>query len=396
MGWPNVSRKKYYNYFGIGLASFAKEKETFIMGMRTSYDLIIVGAGPSGSTAALYAQHFGLDYLVMDQHEFPRDKVCGDALAPVIFSLIKELGLELPVDQDFCKPSGFNFVFSDSESSVNHQIAHRIDSLMFNCTREQFDWKLFSLLRDENRFLKSKLIGVDPDIKYLTVRDGEAERRLSYRWLIIATGSGKSVLDDFEERGNTIYASRAYVKSVSNQTENYVEFFDEVSPGYFWSFPVGKGLYNTGILFHSRPGQQDIRNLHRLMIEGRFSDHQILNNTRFPLRVYGGEQKSNLPDIVAIGDANHSVDPIFGHGIDTGMLEARERVISLKQKSAFSTSGPIIELIKKKNRFSEECKNELAESANPRVKLDRLLRYLEQVNNYYRDIHAEIENSLVK
>ena len=45
------------------------------------YDLIIVGAGPAGATAALYAERNNLNCIVLDKAIFPRDKVCGDALS---------------------------------------------------------------------------------------------------------------------------------------------------------------------------------------------------------------------------------------------------------------------------------------------------------------------------
>ena len=45
----------------------------------SSYDLIIVGGGPAGAVAALYARRSGLSVLLLDKARFPRDKVCGDA-----------------------------------------------------------------------------------------------------------------------------------------------------------------------------------------------------------------------------------------------------------------------------------------------------------------------------
>ena len=45
------------------------------------YDLIIVGAGPAGTTAALYAERNNLNSIVVDKATFPRDKICGAALS---------------------------------------------------------------------------------------------------------------------------------------------------------------------------------------------------------------------------------------------------------------------------------------------------------------------------
>ena len=45
------------------------------------YDAIIVGAGPSGTSAALFAHRFGLNCILIDKAVFPRDKICGDAIS---------------------------------------------------------------------------------------------------------------------------------------------------------------------------------------------------------------------------------------------------------------------------------------------------------------------------
>lgn len=50
--------------------------------MNKLYDVIVVGAGPGGSSAATFAAKQGLSTLLVDRADFPRDKVCGDGLTP--------------------------------------------------------------------------------------------------------------------------------------------------------------------------------------------------------------------------------------------------------------------------------------------------------------------------
>lgn len=358
-------------------------------------DVVIVGAGPAGSTAALYARYFGLDYLLIDQHDFPRDKVCGDALAPVIFSLIHEVGLTLPTERFFCKPSGFQFVFSDKDNSVSHFIEHRADSLMFNCKRIHFDFQLFSLLGDSERFLRPKVTHVDHEGKKLTVQGDEETQQIEFRWLILATGSGKNLLDPILPAGKTICASRAYVRSDTTRIDNVVDFFQQISPGYFWSFPVGEGIFNTGILFHTPPSQTDVHNIHMSRLREYLPDFELLHHTRWPLRVHSPERTLMLSDVVAIGDANHSIDPVFGHGIDTGMLEAREQVRSVKQIGAFASRTPILNLIHQKNEISERCRIALMEDIDPEKKLKTLMEYLRNVNDYYPDVKSSLADGSI-
>jgi flavin-dependent dehydrogenase len=61
--------------------------------MTERYDLLIVGAGPDGSATAHYASRAGLETLLLDRQEFPRDKVCGDGLMPHAASEVSLMGL---------------------------------------------------------------------------------------------------------------------------------------------------------------------------------------------------------------------------------------------------------------------------------------------------------------
>ena len=61
--------------------------------MDKDYDVVVVGAGPAGSAAALYAQRAGLSVLLLDKRCFPRDKICGDAIARKSLGYMRDLGL---------------------------------------------------------------------------------------------------------------------------------------------------------------------------------------------------------------------------------------------------------------------------------------------------------------
>ncbi|MBI3243874.1 MAG: FAD-dependent monooxygenase [Chloroflexi bacterium] len=50
--------------------------------MTAQHDIIVVGAGPGGAAAAQVLARRGLDVLLLDKSNFPRDKTCGDGLTP--------------------------------------------------------------------------------------------------------------------------------------------------------------------------------------------------------------------------------------------------------------------------------------------------------------------------
>ena len=57
-------------------------------------DVLVVGAGPAGSAAAMTLAKAGYDVLMVDRCVFPRDKVCGDALIPDAVQALERLGLK--------------------------------------------------------------------------------------------------------------------------------------------------------------------------------------------------------------------------------------------------------------------------------------------------------------
>src|ERR1700749_3860203 len=62
-------------------------------------DVIVVGAGPGGSSAAYWLANAGLDVLLLEKSTFPREKVCGDGLTPRAVKQLVGMGIALePAD----------------------------------------------------------------------------------------------------------------------------------------------------------------------------------------------------------------------------------------------------------------------------------------------------------
>jgi flavin-dependent dehydrogenase len=75
-----------------------------------SADVIIVGAGPSGSATAAYLAMSGLDVLLLEKAAFPREKVCGDGLTPRAVRELITLGIPTPAEDGWIKNQGLRIV----------------------------------------------------------------------------------------------------------------------------------------------------------------------------------------------------------------------------------------------------------------------------------------------
>lgn len=73
-------------------------------------DVIIVGAGPAGSTAAAYLAASGLDVQVVEKTTFPREKVCGDGLTPRAVRELILLGIPTPESEGWIRNKGLRIV----------------------------------------------------------------------------------------------------------------------------------------------------------------------------------------------------------------------------------------------------------------------------------------------
>src|SRR3954447_17789996 len=60
-------------------------------------DATVIGAGPAGSAAALLLARQGWDVTLIEQHRFPRDKVCGECLSAMGIDVLRRAGMAEPV-----------------------------------------------------------------------------------------------------------------------------------------------------------------------------------------------------------------------------------------------------------------------------------------------------------
>ena len=225
------------------------------------YDLIIVGAGPAGTTAALYAERNNLNCIVVDKATFPRDKICGDALSGKSVRIFDELNLTKEIEQldgseinriTFGGPNHKHFDVHLKGNKKNNYITKG-----FVIPRKVFDYFLFKKAKEVTEILEGF------KVKDLIYKNGKpagikgvnrkGDEQIIEAPIILGCDGAHSIisrkLDAYKkDMEHTAVAIRCYyegVEGLSNQIE--LHYIREVKPGYFWLFPAGGNKANIGI-----------------------------------------------------------------------------------------------------------------------------------------------------
>ncbi len=330
------------------------------------YDLAIVGAGPAGATAAMYAARAGLSAIVVDRATFPRDKICGDALSGKSMSILDELGLM----EDVARLQGaqIRHIILASPEAVGARVDMRgkshFDPLTqrhvpmggFVIRREVFDDYLVQearrrgaeiregffvqdLLRDES----GCVIGIEGR----QGRNGTAEQ-IRARVVLGCDGFSSIVARKaglyHHDPKHWLVALRCYYEGVEGLSDELeLHFADEVRPGYFWIFPLEDGRANIGIgMVHAE--------MKRRNIDLRVALDQVLSRAPFAERFRHARPLEkpvgwNLPvgskrrpvhgdGFVLLGDAAGLIDPFSGEGIGNAFYSARIAVTACAEAIA--------------------------------------------------------------
>src|SRR5258708_26451233 len=75
-----------------------------------SADVIVVGAGPAGSATAYHLAQAGLDVLLLEKTEFPREKICGDGLTPRAVTQLVRMGIDTSPNAGWLHNKGLRIV----------------------------------------------------------------------------------------------------------------------------------------------------------------------------------------------------------------------------------------------------------------------------------------------
>jgi geranylgeranyl reductase family protein len=320
----------------------------------TDFDIAIIGAGPAGTACALALRHSGLRVALLDKAEFPRDKVCGDAIPGHALKALRQLD-----------PTFADALWQLQPLDAVRQsrlVAPNGDSLWmrwklpsFNSPRETFDAAMLQLVNQhsattvlENTVLKG--LHIEPDSVHLHLAEGA---ELTCRLVIGCDGANsvvrRQLLPAPLDRAHHCAGVRAYFENIKGAEDGLTEYFftKDYLQGYLWIFPVGQGLYNVGLGMLSETVAKHKVDLKQVLPEllakhpalaGRFDEARQLGKIQgFGLPLGGGRTvPMSGARLLLCGDAASLIDPIQGHGIDTamqsGILAAAQAMVCFEKQ----------------------------------------------------------------
>jgi geranylgeranyl reductase family protein len=327
-------------------------------------DVIVVGAGPGGSSTAFHLARHGARVLLLEKSEFPREKVCGDGLTPRAVKQLVKMGVSTSEeDKGWLRNKGLRVVGGGIRLELDWPDLASFPDYGLTRTRLDFDQLLVNRATDVGAILKTSTNVTGPILDgsgrvvgvTATGTDGEPQE---YRAPLTVVADGVSSrfalalgLNKRDDRPIGV-AVRQYYFSDSRHDDEYLESWleirsresgDELLPGYGWIFGLGDGRVNVGLgVLNSSAafGKTNYRNMLADWLANTPADWGLAD----PANADGKAQGAALPmgfsrvphytrGVLLVGDSGGMVNPFNGEGIayamESGELAAEVAVQAL-------------------------------------------------------------------
>lgn len=333
-------------------------------------NVLIVGAGPAGSTAAYYLAKAGIRVTVLEKTSFPREKVCGDGLTPRAVREIQKLGLPHPEEDGWRRNKGLRLIAGGRTIELPWPEVSDFPQYGLIRTRLGFDEELArhaqaagaqilerhsvteALRSEDGRVTGARAALLDESGR----KTGETH---DFSADVVLAADGNSTrtavslgIQKRDDRPLGV-AVRTYFTS-PRHNDDWMEGWLELPgrdgkllPGYGWVFGVGDGTSNVGlgILNSSKEfGKLDYKQVLRewtaaMPAEWGFTPANQVGEIRGAALPMGFNRTPHYsPGLLLLGDAGGMVSPFNGEGISYAMESARFAAEFIIDASARSLS----------------------------------------------------------
>jgi geranylgeranyl reductase family protein len=204
------------------------------------YDVVVVGAGPAGSAAALAARRAGATVLLLDKADFPRDKACGDGIAPHALDVARDLGVP-DLAAGYAPVPALRLVGPGGGA-----VARRHARPAYTIPRVVFDRRLVEAAVRAGAVLRRHVVHRVEDRGDHAVLDGEIRAGA----VVGADGAyslvRKTLGHEPNGPGHLALAIRGYADAPGLAPEQRIVTTESGWPAYAWAFPIGDGRANIG------------------------------------------------------------------------------------------------------------------------------------------------------
>ena len=306
------------------------------------YDVIIAGAGPSGSVCAYFLAQKGFSVLLLERFSFPREKLCAGGIAASAFRIIP-----VPFSPDYCVPvERYMFTYKGEKECSGDMPAESI----YSVDRSFFDMKLAHTARDAGAELKEnhRVIDIEEKEDLIKVTCENGKDYLG-KFLVGADGGNSLISRKFGlnygrkgkgDRGicgyYKFYTDGAGMERYKNTVHLDFNFLDKGVAGilpkkdYLW---IGTYKTEKDVLLPLKKSTDEF--IYNLGLSGTKSEFRGLL-----LPLYRKKRKLADNKMLLVGEAAGLVNPLSGEGIkpamDSGKIAAEEIEKHLKEGKALN------------------------------------------------------------